>query len=92
MVGVTGARATVSGRVEGLANKVRGFTDLPVAIGFGISNAEHVADVSEYADAAVVGSALINHLSDGNTDGAAVRAGTYIQSLRPGTQRQVMAN
>jgi len=91
-LGVTGARTSVSVRVKELARRVRDFTDLPIAIGFGISNAEHVADVSEYADAAVVGSALINHLSDGNTDGAAVRAGTYIQSLRPGTQRQVMAN
>ena len=91
-LGVTGARASVSVRIKELARRVRDFTDLPIAIGFGISNAQHVADVSEYADAAVVGSALINHLSDGNTDGAAVRAGTYIQSLRPGTQRQVMAN
>jgi tryptophan synthase alpha chain len=92
VLGVTGARATMSERVEGLAEKVRRFTDLPVAIGFGISTADHVAEVANFADGAVVGSALINTLADGDPEEAAERGGTYIKSLTPGTPRKVVAN
>jgi tryptophan synthase alpha chain len=82
----------MSSRVEGLANKVRQFTDLPIAIGFGISSADHVAEVAEFSDGAVVGSALINALADGESFGAAERGGAYIKSLTPGTPRKVVAN
>ena len=82
----------MSARVEGLVSKVRNYTDLPVAIGFGISSAAHVAEVAKYADGAVVGSALIDTLADGDADGAAGRAGHYIRSLTPGTSRKVVAN
>ena len=57
--GVTGARADMSRDAEQLVARVRKFSDLPVAVGFGISNAEQVADVWRYADAAVVGSAIV---------------------------------
>ncbi len=92
VLGVTGARATMSERVEGLARNVRKHTDLPVAIGFGISNVGHVAEVARYADGAIVGSALINALADGEGSGAAARAETYIRSLASGTSRKVVAN
>src|SRR6185295_14307198 len=57
--GVTGARETVSVEAEKLVNRTRQFSSLPIAVGFGISNATQVADVSRYADAVVVGSALV---------------------------------
>ena len=57
--GVTGTRETVSAEAEKLVNRVRKFSELPVAVGFGISNAEQVADVHRYADAVVVGSAIV---------------------------------
>ena len=57
--GVTGTRETVSVEAEKLVNRVRKFSELPVAVGFGISNAEQVADVHRYADAVVVGSAIV---------------------------------
>lgn len=57
--GVTGTRETVSAQAEQLVNRVRQFSSLPVAVGFGISNAAQVADVQRYADAAVVGSAIV---------------------------------
>jgi tryptophan synthase alpha chain len=57
--GITGARESVSAEAEKLVNRVRTFSDLPVAVGFGISNAEQVAEVWRYADAAVVGSAIV---------------------------------
>ncbi len=57
--GVTGARDSMSDDAERLVSRVRAVSDLPVAVGFGISNAEQVASVWRYADAAVVGSALV---------------------------------
>ena len=57
--GVTGTRNTVSAEAERLVNRMRQFSDLPIAVGFGISNAEQVADVHRYADAVVVGSAIV---------------------------------
>lgn len=57
--GVTGTRNTVSAEAETLVNRMRQFSELPIAVGFGISNAEQVADVHRYADAVVVGSAIV---------------------------------
>jgi len=57
--GITGERSTVSNEAERLVNRVRGFTSLPVAVGFGISTKSQVADVQRYADAVVVGSAIV---------------------------------
>ena len=57
--GVTGARANVSEEAEKLVKRMRRFSPLPIAVGFGISNAKQVADVQQYADAVVVGSALV---------------------------------
>jgi tryptophan synthase alpha chain len=57
--GITGTRETVSVEAEKLVNRMRRFSSLPVAVGFGISNAAQVADVHRYADAAVVGSAIV---------------------------------
>jgi len=57
--GVTGTRETVSAEAEKLVSRMRQFSSLPIAVGFGISNAAQVADVSRYADAVVVGSAIV---------------------------------
>jgi tryptophan synthase alpha chain len=57
--GVTGARTNLSNEAENLVKRLRKFTDLPIAVGFGISNAEQVAETWKYADAAVVGSAIV---------------------------------
>ena len=57
--GVTGAQSTVSAEAEKLVHRMRQFSELPIAVGFGISNAEQVRDVNRYADAVVVGSAIV---------------------------------
>jgi tryptophan synthase alpha chain len=57
--GVTGTREKVSAEAEKLVSRMRQFSSLPIAVGFGISNAAQVADVSRYADAVVVGSAIV---------------------------------
>jgi len=61
--GVTGARTDLSNDAESLVKRLRKFTDLPIAVGFGISNAEQIAEVWRYADAAVVGSAIVAEIA-----------------------------
>ena len=60
--GVTGTREDLSIEAEKLVCRVRRFSELPVAVGFGISKPEHVRDVWRYADAAVVGSAIVTEI------------------------------
>jgi tryptophan synthase alpha chain len=60
--GVTGTQESVSTEAERLVSRVRKFSNLPVAVGFGISNREQVQDVQRYADAVVVGSAIVQEL------------------------------
>ena len=57
--GITGAREEMSAEAEKLVKRVRRFSDLPIAVGFGISTPEHVIGVWRFADAAVVGSTLV---------------------------------
>ena len=57
--GVTGIRQTVADSAAQLAGRVKRFATLPVAVGFGVSTPRHVADVWNYADAAVVGSRIV---------------------------------
>ena len=57
--GVTGAQNETSDAAEKLVGRARQFTDLPIAVGFGISTREQIEDVWKYADAAVVGSAIV---------------------------------
>ena len=58
--GVTGMRDAVADSAEGLATRMRRETPLPVALGFGLSRPEHIKAVGQWADAAVVGSALVD--------------------------------
>jgi tryptophan synthase alpha chain len=57
--GVTGARPDTSPTAEKLVERARRYTDLPIAVGFGISTREQIEDVWRFADAAVVGSAIV---------------------------------
>lgn len=59
-LGVTGMQTTVSGSAAELAARVRAVTDMPLALGFGVSTPAHVAEFQRHADAAVVGSALVD--------------------------------
>ena len=57
--GITGTQKTLANDAEALVQRLRRYTKLPIAVGFGVSTPEHVAAVGEFADAAVVGSALV---------------------------------
>jgi tryptophan synthase alpha chain len=67
-MGVTGTRDTVSNRAEELVARTRQHTDLPVAVGLGVSNGTQAAEVAGYADAVIVGSAFVRALQDGGLD------------------------
>lgn len=58
--GVTGTRAVLASGIRELVAEIRKKTDLPICVGFGISKPEHVREVGEYADGAVVGSVLVD--------------------------------
>jgi tryptophan synthase alpha chain len=62
IAGITGTRSADSAEVAAAVERLRRFTDLPVAVGFGIKNPEQAAAVARNADAAVVGSALVQRL------------------------------
>lgn len=80
--GVTGAREEMTAEAERLVNRVRKFSKLPVAVGFGISKPEHVADVWRYADAAVVGSAIVREIEEAQSaDEAVSRVGQFARNL-----------
>ncbi len=74
VTGVTGARADVHGGVRGLVKRIRRHTDLPILVGFGISKPEHVSEVAQFADGAVVGSAVIEAIEGATGDQAAATA------------------
>ena len=60
--GVTGARAELTDDAKTLVARVRKVTDLPIAVGFGVSTPQHVRAIWEFADAAVVGSAIVKEI------------------------------
>jgi tryptophan synthase alpha chain len=80
-LGVTGARAQVSTAAGPLVQRVRQATTLPVAVGFGLSRPEHLAEVTAYADAAVVGSALVNVIAEAG-EAAPEKAGAFVRWLK----------
>ena len=82
-LGVTGARDQVAADAESLVARIRAQTSLPLALGFGISTPGQVAEVGRWADAAVVGSALVNVIAEhGAAPDVAGRAGAYVRWLK----------
>lgn len=81
-VGITGAQDQVASDAEQLVARLKRFTDLPVAVGFGISRAEHVRAVSAFADAAIVGSAIVKLIEDSAPGDEARAVGDFVRSLR----------
>ncbi len=81
--GVTGTRSSVSAEAEKLVTRMRQFSTLPIAVGFGISNAEQVADVHHYADAVVVGSAIVAEMERlADVPDLAERIGKFVTELQ----------
>jgi tryptophan synthase alpha chain len=80
--GVTGARRRLNPELEGLIAEVRKASKLPVAVGFGISDAEQVLQVAEWADGVVVGSAIVNQVAAvGDSDELAPAIEAFVRPL-----------
>ena len=82
--GVTGARDDIPRQAEALVRRVRAVSNLPVAVGFGISTAEQLREVWRFADAGVVGSAIVRQIEKltGSQD-LVQRVGAFARSLAP---------
>ncbi|SPE44188.1 Tryptophan synthase alpha chain [Candidatus Sulfotelmatobacter sp. SbA7] len=78
--GVTGARREMAEDAEKLVRRLRRFTKLPVAVGFGVSTAEQFAAVGEFADAAVVGSAIMQTI-ESNPGSEVKSVGEFVRQL-----------
>jgi len=86
--GVTGERDQIASSVAPLAERARRFTSLPLAVGFGISTAEQVREVHAWADAAVVGSAVVHAIEERYSLEGPAAIERFVRTLRPGTGGQ----
>src|SRR5471030_2586402 len=80
--GVTGMQTKVASNLASQVAKIRAHTDLPVAVGFGISNPEQAQLVAQNADAVVVGSAVVNQIAEhGKSSGLVAKVSTFVKSV-----------
>lgn len=86
-MGVTGARTDLPPELKDLVGRVRSQTEKPVAVGFGISQPEHVAEVCRMADGAVVGSAVVSLLERSGPQGLDGQSvGEFVAALKAATR------
>jgi tryptophan synthase alpha chain len=78
--GVTGARQQMTGDAQGLVKRIRHFSKLPIAVGFGISTPQQFADVGKFAEGAVVGSAIV-HAIEQNPGREAETVAEFVKQL-----------
>jgi tryptophan synthase alpha chain len=80
--GVTGMQTSVATNLASQVAKIRAHTDLPIAVGFGISNPEQAKLVAQEADGCVVGSAIVNQIAEnGKSPELVAKVGTFVKSL-----------
>lgn len=79
--GVTGARAELPEDLHALIRRIRAHTDQPIAVGFGISRPEHVRQIGQWCEAAVVGSAVVDRIARAGRD-AVAEVGRFVRELK----------
>ena len=90
--GVTGARAALPEHLPAFVARVRAHTTLPLAVGFGVSRPEHIAEIGAYADGAVVASAMLNAVDAAPPEERVSAGVAYLRSLQTGAHRQPQDN
>jgi tryptophan synthase alpha chain len=80
--GITGTQDLLDSDAAMLVARLRRYTDMPIAVGFGVSNAEHFHAVGEFADAAVIGSALVAIIEKSEPNEAPSSIARFIKGLR----------
>jgi tryptophan synthase alpha chain len=91
-MGITGTTSATGGAVKAAVERLRRHTDLPIGVGFGIKTPENAREVASVANAAVVGSAIVDRIVDGLDDGGKPKAGLaagvlgYVSELAAGVR------
>ena len=86
VTGVTGERASLEDNVESLVKQLKHSSSIPIAVGFGISDAKHIQQVREWgADGAIVGSALVKRIANASSEMKVEEAGSFCKELRAAT-------
>jgi len=87
MTGVTGSQGIDTAQVEGMVKKLRALCRLPIGVGFGITSPQEAARVATFADAVVVGSAIVRLIEDHQGDSHLVqRVEDFVRSLKEATR------
>ncbi len=84
--GVTGKRTQIGDAVKDLVGKIRAHTDKPISVGFGIATPEDVRQVVQWADGAVVGSAIVDRIA-ARSENLLEDVGSFVRSLKEATHR-----
>lgn len=80
--GVTGERDSLADEIQSKVSAICQYTDMPIAVGFGISTPEHVSEIARYADAVVVGSAIVRRIGEYQHEADLVaKVGAFVGSL-----------
>jgi tryptophan synthase alpha chain len=86
VMGVTGARDTVSGAAADLVSRIRPQTDLPIGVGLGVRNGEQAAVMAAFADAVIVGSAFVSAAADRSLESVTALAQDLARGVRAGVR------
>ena len=87
LMGVTGVRNKLDSTIKEKVNRIRCVTDLPIIVGFGISNPNQARDVALYADGVIVGSAVVNLIEKyKDTSEMLLKVGEFIKKLKQGIE------
>lgn len=81
VAGTTGARGDLPASLPELVSRVRRATDLPIAVGFGVSRAEHVASIGQLCEAAVIGSAIVDVIEQAPPDECVTKVREYVEEV-----------
>ena len=81
VTGITGTTSAASGDIATAIKKIRCHTDLPIAVGFGISTRKKAREIGNYAEAVVVGSAFVNKISENLNEDGTIKDGCVVSVL-----------
>ena len=84
--GITGTRQEVASDAQSLVQRLRLLTKLPIAVGFGVSTPDQFAEVGQFADAVVIGSAIVQRIEE-NAGREAAAVSEFLQSLTTTSQK-----
>jgi tryptophan synthase alpha chain len=88
--GVTGEQSTIETSVEPMVKRIKEHTDIPIAIGFGVSSPEQAKEIASFGDAVVVGSAIVRMVGAlGDTPETAAKVGAFVKTLVDATKGRV---